>query len=128
MRSADVIIVGGGVVGCSIALRLAQANVRTIVLEKAIPGAEASSAAGGILAAQEESHGPGPMFELSIASRAKFAALAAELRELTGVDVGHRETGLLSVCFSDADEARLEARYAWQRAAGHRLAWLRGDE
>jgi len=123
-RSADCIVIGGGVVGCAAALRLAQAGVRTVVLERAIPGAEASSAAAGILAAQEEAEGPGPLVDLCMASRRLFAALAAELREVTGIDVGHRETGLLSACFAEADRARLERRYAWQVQAGWNLAWL----
>src|SRR5690242_36345 len=113
--------------GCSIALRLAQAGVKTTVLERAIPGAEASSAAAGILAAQEESEGPGPLTELALASRARFPALAEELRDLTGIDVAFRRTGVLSLAASEDDEHRLDARYGWQRAAGHRLEWLRGD-
>jgi glycine oxidase len=51
-RGSEVVVIGGGVMGCAIAWRLAQAGVPTLVLERAIPGAEASSAAAGILAAQ----------------------------------------------------------------------------
>jgi glycine oxidase len=116
------------VVGCSIALRLQEARVRTLVLERSHPGAEASSAAAGILGAQEESRGPGPLFELMLASRSKFRALAEELRERAGIDIGYRETGLLSACFQEDDEAALERRHGWQRALGHRLHWCRGDE
>src|SRR6266705_817440 len=125
---ADTVIIGGGVMGCAIAWRLAQAGVDTVVLERAIPGAEASSAAAGILAAQEESRGPGPLTELALRSRARFAEVAAELRAATGVDIGHRACGLVAVCLAAGDEARLEARYGWQRDAGQRLAWLRGAE
>jgi glycine oxidase len=127
-RTADCIVIGGGVIGCAAALRLAQAGVRTLVLERAIPGAEASSAAAGILAAQEEAEGPGPLADLCLASRALFPSLAAELTDLTGVDVGLRQTGVLSVCRDAGDERRLEARYAWQRELGLRLRWLRGDD
>src|SRR5215470_6080472 len=125
---ADAVIIGGGVMGCAIGWRLAQAGVDTVVLERAIPGAEASSAAAGILAAQEESRGPGPLTELALRSRARFADVAAELRAATGVDIGHRACGVTAVCLEPGDEARLEARYRWQRAAGQRLEWLAGDE
>jgi glycine oxidase len=122
----DVLIIGGGVMGCGIAWRLAQAGQRVLVLERAIPGAEASSAAGGILAAQEESHGPGPMTDLALRSRARFAAVAAELGAATGIDIGHRECGLCALAFTEEEEARLEERYGWQRGRGLRLEWLRG--
>src|SRR5687767_2250909 len=114
--------------GCAVAWRLAQAGVRTVVLERAIPGAEASSAAAGILAGQEETEGPGPMAELQLASRALFRDLAAELRDGTGIDIGHRETGLLRPCLDEAAEAVLEARYGWQRERGLRLEWLDGHQ
>src|SRR5262249_37937981 len=104
----DVIVIGGGVVGCSIAWRLAQAGKATTVLERAIPGAEASSAAGGILGAQEEFSVPGPLADLALRSRARFRDVAAELRDLTGLDVGHRECGLTKVAFSAEEEAALE--------------------
>jgi len=127
-RETDCVIIGAGVMGCSIALRLAQAGVRTTVLERAIPGAEASSAAAGILAGQEESEGPGPLTTLSLASRARFPALAEELRTLTGIDIGYRPVGVLSLAASAEDEERLERRYGWQREAGQRLEWLRGAQ
>lgn len=114
--------------GCGIALRLAQAGARVVVLERAVPGAEASSAAAGILAAQEEADAPGPLFELGLRSRGLFPALAAELRAATGIDVGHRPTGVLRACFGEDDVAAAEARYGWQRAAGLPLRWLRGAE
>jgi glycine oxidase len=124
----DTIIIGGGVIGCAVAWRLAEGGVDVLVLERAIPGAEASSAAGGILAAQEEAAGPGPLADLCLASRALFPRVAAELREQTGLDIGHRETGLVVACFTPEDEARLELRYAWQRDRGMRLSWLRGAD
>ena len=54
---ADVIVVGGGLMGCSIAYRLAKDGARVLVLERSIPGAEASSAAAGILGPTVESFG-----------------------------------------------------------------------
>ena len=57
----EVLIVGGGVMGCAIALRLAQAGATCTVLERSIPGAEASSAAGGHPRAADRGRGPGPL-------------------------------------------------------------------
>ena len=52
----DVLIIGGGIMGTSAAWELARHGVRCLVLERSVPGAEASSAAAGILGAQAEAH------------------------------------------------------------------------
>jgi len=124
MRDLDVIVVGGGVMGCGIALRLRQAGARVTVLERSIPGAEASSAAGGILAPQMESEGPGPFLELCLKSRALYPDFARELHALTGVDVGYLPSGLLHVAFDEAGARRLEATVGWQQKRGLRAELL----
>ncbi len=122
----DAVVIGGGIMGCAIALRAAQRGLRVQVIERAIPGAEASSAAAGILAPQMEAHGPGPLLELCLRSRALYAPFAAELLELTGVDVGYRACGVLQAAFSELGAHRLEATVAWQRAMGLRAELLDG--
>ncbi|MGZ3457173.1 MAG: glycine oxidase ThiO [Archangium sp.] len=124
MRDTNVIIVGGGVMGCGIALRLRQAGARVTVLERSIPGAEASSAAGGILAPQQESQGPGPFLELGLRSRDLYPDFAAELLALTGVNVNYLPSGLLHLAFDEAGVQRLEATVGWQRALGLRAELL----
>lgn len=128
MSLPDVIIVGGGVMGCGIALRLRQAGMKVTVLERSIPGAEASSAAAGILAPQMESDGPGPFLELCLRSRALYGALATELRELTGVDIAYLPCGVLKAGFTEAEIHHLEAAVAWQKALGLRADLLDGKQ
>ena len=118
---ADVIVVGGGLIGCAVALRLAQAGAEVLVLERGEPGQEASWAAGGILGAQMEAHGAGPMLDLCLASRQLYPALADELRSLTGIDVRYRPCGVLEVAFDEVDEQALLKTHAWQQAAGLRV-------
>src|SRR5262245_25651208 len=96
---SDVTIIGGGVMGSGIWLRVAQAGVTVTVLERSIPGAEASSAAAGILAPQAESEGPGPFLELCLRSRGMYPAFAQELDTLSGVNVGYLPSGLLRTAF-----------------------------
>lgn len=127
MSGTDVLIIGGGVMGCGIALRLRQAGAKVTVLERAIPGAEASSAAAGILAPQMEAEGPGPMFELCLKSRGMYPKFADELRELSGVDIQYLRSGVLHVGFTQAHVDRLEATVAWQQANGLRAQLLDAD-
>jgi glycine oxidase len=127
-KGQDVVIIGGGLMGCGIALRLCQAGARVTVLERSIPGAEASSAAAGILAPQMESEGPGPFLELCLRSRALYPTFAQELLELTGVNVAYLPSGVLHTAFDEARAHHLEATVAWQRALGLRAELLTGQE
>ncbi|MEO0321878.1 MAG: FAD-dependent oxidoreductase [Myxococcota bacterium] len=111
----DVIVVGAGVMGCASALRLQQAGFRTLVLERSVPGAEASSAAAGMLAATVEADHPAlrphaaTALGLGRRSRALHVPLAEELRAEHGVDVGRRDCGALRVAFDAEAEAALDA-------------------
>jgi glycine oxidase len=114
----DVIVIGGGLIGCLCALRLQERGLRTRVLDRSLPLGESSWAAGGILAPQAEAASPGPAVELGLRSRSLYPALAEELREATGIDVGLDRTGVVHVADSAAEHERLEACATWQRAAG----------
>jgi glycine oxidase len=120
----EVLIVGAGVVGCAVAWRLQQSGARCTVLERSIPGAEASSAAGGILAPQAEADGPGPFLDLCLASRALYPDFVRELREISDLDVAFRESGVLEVTFDDAEVATMQRRLQWQRERGLEAVWL----
>lgn len=115
-----IVIVGGGVMGCASALALAKRGAHVIVLERAVPGAEASSAAAGILGAQMESHGPGPLVDLFVRARAGYRAWTEELRAETGIDAGWRASGVLRVGYNEQEAAALRDLVAWQAAAGMR--------
>src|SRR4051812_9507601 len=100
----DAVVLGGGVIGLASALALKARGLAVAVVERGTPGAEASSAAGGILAPQCEAHAAGPMLELCRQSRARWPLYAASLRERSGVDVAYRDEGTLAVALDD-DEA-----------------------
>jgi glycine oxidase len=118
-QSADVVIVGGGVIGLTIARALMQRGVRDVCLiERGSPGNEASFAAGGILAPQAEADSPDEFFALACRSRDLYPAFAAALREETGVDIELDSTGTLYVAFTDGDLREIDARFEWQSKAG----------
>jgi len=99
--------------GTSAAWELARHGAQCLVLERSVPGAEASSAAAGILGAQAEAHAPGAMTELCLASRARYAKFAAALSKETKIDVGYRECGVLRVGFERAEVSKLTREVAW---------------
>src|SRR3954447_2119065 len=79
MRS-DCLVLGGGIIGCAVALRLRQRGLAVTVVERGPVGGEASSAAAGIHAPQAEAERPGPLLALALRSRRLYPAFAAELR------------------------------------------------
>ena len=114
----DTAIIGGGVIGCAIAWRLAQAGQRVVVIERGAVGQEASWAAGGMLAPLAEADHTGAFFDLCVASRAMYASFADELRAASGIDIEYRTEGTLYLALTDSDEEELEGRWQWQHAAG----------
>src|SRR5437016_345614 len=127
--TAEVIIIGAGVIGLTVARALAQRGVREVMLiERGRPGKEASWAAGGILAPQVEVDHKDDFFQLACASRDMYPEFAASLKEETGVDVELDTTGTLCLGFTEKDEAELRRRYEWQQSEGLEVEWLTGDE
>lgn len=93
MERDRFVIVGGGLLGCAVALEIARRGPRVDVLERAIVGAEASSAAAGILAPRLEAHGREPLRTIGVESLALYADWVASL----GADVGWMQCGVLKV-------------------------------
>lgn len=126
--ACDVLIIGAGIMGTSAAWELARHGAKCLVLERSVPGAEASSAAAGILGAQAEAHAPGPMTQLCLASRARYEKFATTLREETRIDVGYRACGVLRVGFDRNAVTKLKRDNAWQRKHRLTVAQLTGRE
>lgn len=124
----DAAVIGGGVAGLAVARELAGRGLRVALVERGRLGAEASHAAGGMLAPQSEADGDDVFFRLQCASRDLYPAFAEALREETGLDVELDRTGTLYVGFDAHDEAELERRYAWQARAGLAVERLTGEE
>jgi glycine oxidase len=119
-KTADVVIVGGGVIGLAIGRGLARRGVRDVVLiEKAWLGAEASSAAAGIIGPQAEADQADEFFQLACESRDMYPDFAAALREESGTDIELDQIGTLYLAFTEKDEAELAHRHQWQTKAGY---------
>lgn len=124
--SPDVVVIGGGVIGCSIAYYLACEGVRVTVLEKGDIGGEASCAAAGMLAPMAEASEGSPFRDLGIASLRMFEELAPRLREESGVDIEYLKSGILRIPLSDAEAGSL--RELARSDPPLELHWLEPDE
>jgi len=118
------LVIGGGIIGSSVAWRLASEGVQVSVFERGRLGQEASWAAAGLIGPQAEAHDPGPFFDLALAGKRSFDAIVERLTAESGVDPEYDEHGVLYVAFDDAARAGLQARARWQRAAGGQVEEL----
>jgi glycine oxidase len=112
------LVIGGGIIGSSVAWRLTSEGVQVSVFERGRLGQEASWAAAGLIGPQAEAHEPGAFFDLALAGKRSFDAIVERLTAESGVDPEYDDHGVLYVAFDDVARARLQSRARWQRAAG----------
>ena len=108
MKSWDVIIAGAGIIGVSLALELRQRGATVLVFDQGEPGAEASSAAAGMLAAADPET-PALLRPLVIASARMFPAFVQKVQGAGGMQAGFRRTGTIALLRENA--APREYRY-----------------
>jgi len=120
----DLLVIGGGIHGCAIARELALSGRDVLVLEKSVPGAEASGAAGGILGPHLECEETGPFLDLCRYSLSLYPEWAEAIESESGQDVGFSRCGGLLVALNPAERDRLQAQAALMAEAGLPGTWL----
>ncbi|MEU5592222.1 glycine oxidase ThiO [Streptomyces sp. NPDC020298] len=127
-RTSDVLVIGGGIIGLVTAWRAAQRGLATAVVDPAPGGGAAQVAAGMLAAVTELHHGEQTLLGLNLASARRYPDFAAELTELTGLDLGYRRCGTLAVALDADDRAHLRELHALQHRSGLESEWLSGRE
>ncbi len=125
---ADVLIIGGGVIGLSIGWRAAQQGLRIVIVD-AHPGQGATHAAAGMLTPiAEAAYAEREIFALGQNSLRRYPAFIAELESVTGLPTGFRQTGTLQVAFDSDDLAMLAELQVLQATFGVHLRKLAARE
>lgn len=125
----DVIVIGGGVIGLSIARALAKRGVTVRVLEAGEPGQGASTAAAGMLAPQyEAASGEAALLQLCLKSSEMHPNFCAALAEESGINPQYSGQGTLCPVFSERDAWKIVAFEAAQRQAGLPVETLAPEE
>lgn len=127
-RNWDVIIVGGGVIGLSLAWRLAQNKIRVLVLDRQAPGREASFASAGMLAPYTEAEEDTPLLRLAIASREVYPGFLKEIESESGRSVHYRTDGALFLALDEHEVKMLQVRAEWQKKMGFAVEALEGQD
>ena len=122
----EVVIVGGGIIGCATALYLAQGGASVTLLERGGVAGEASGAAAGMLAAlSDEGDHPAAFYDLNRQSLGLYETLLPKLAE-TGVDLHHRRADVLQLALTEPEAGALRRRFgARAEPDGY---WLEGAD
>ncbi len=117
--SPDVVIVGGGLIGCSAAYFLSRRGARVLLLEKGGVGGETSSGAAGMLGVDSEPEEDPVCRAFARQSRSLYESLAEVFRREVGVDIQFEGKGLLSLARDEKEESEFRQR----EAGGHGSFW-----
>lgn len=153
IRHANVVVVGGGVIGCAVAYFAARRGLDVALVDQPKRGRATSASAGGlwpmgesvglgcgvIFAKAQLANGaadgpaapgrlPGSFLQFALKSRTMFPALAEQLRDDSGMDVELEPTSLLFLLYDDGDETY--AQVLWKDYPGQRalLEWVTPGE
>ena len=117
----DVTIIGGGIIGCTLAWELTGLGASVEILDRREVGREASWASAGILSP------PGPRHatraELALMAFKRYPGLIDEVEELSGISAGYNHSGEVDLGI-EGDEPLLRQTHAWQSAHGVEAEWL----
>lgn len=116
--TADVVVVGGGVVGTAIAWRAAAAGLDVVLVDPQRDDGASVVAAGMLAPVSESIFGEEALLRLNLLAVRRFPAFAAELEERAGQHVGLRQEGTLAVAYDPGDHAALVRMTEFRRSVG----------
>ena len=126
-RTAEVVVIGAGVVGCSVACYLAREGVDVVLLEREAIGSGASAHATGSLSLLGAEFTPGPSFEMARASYAEFKWLVPELEAATGMDLLYQRRPSLRLALDDEEADLIRSMMVWQQSHVN-MNWIDDEE
>lgn len=122
----DVIVIGGGIIGATIAYVLARRGQRVTLIERETIGDGASAASAGIVSPLDQRQYPTELQQLLWRSLRSYPWLVGALQEETGLSVGFQQWGTLLLAETEADVAALQELGQWLEERGFTAEWLDG--
>src|SRR5581483_9914275 len=114
----DVAVIGAGIIGTSIAWRLAQAGCRVTILDAGVVGGEASWAGAGMLAPGGEIEHRSAWSDFALESLGLYPAFVTELQDESGCAIDFQRQGAVELAFTETEWEQLASRADAQRELG----------
>lgn len=106
----DVVVIGGGIIGCSIAYFLAKEKIDVAVLESRQIGSKATGAAAGMLGAHSETANDHDIFyPFARSSQLEYPKLQEEIKELSGIDIELQKGGIFKLVYTESEKNKLKS-------------------
>lgn len=118
MKTVDVAIVGGGLIGVAAALELRTRGLSVTVLDRQEPGREASSAAAGMLAPSPDDLSSLPLVPFGKASIALYPEFVAHIEQASGKTTGFAQKGTLEIFFGEHGDSERDRFVAERKRIG----------
>ncbi len=119
-----VVIIGGGIIGLTIARDLHKLGYETVIVEKEKIGRGASWVAGGMLAPQSEGLKPGKFLNFCLESRSMYKEYVRSIEIDTGINVGYWDSGIFCPAFSEEEKEKLLVNLETYRSIGLTGEWI----
>ena len=122
-QEIDVIVIGGGIIGCTIAREVARRGARTVLVEARTVGHGATHASAGVLAPFIEAPGEGPLQTLTVDSLAMYDQFISDIHQETNTTIEYRRCGTLEIAHDAESVRRLRMLGDWVRSKGVEAKW-----
>ena len=125
--SAEVVVVGAGVIGCAIAYELSTRGVQVLLLERDAIGSGGSAHATGSLSLLGAEFTPGLSLSQAIQSYRLFPDLVSTLEQETGMDLLYQRRPQLRLALEEEEERLIKEGMSWQ-GEHLQLEWIDGED